>query len=82
MMKLAVSGLYRAFFRTVVLLRIRFDAWCAAYGRTRNVQMTIGNTNAKIVNRMTTLWVVDAQSQDPYMIGTKPPYMDKLLLCF
>ena len=60
---------YRVFFRTVVLVRIGFDAWCAAYGHMRNASMAIGNINAKIVNRTTNMCVVDSQCQYPFMVA-------------
>ena len=69
MMKLAVSGLYRVFFRTVVLVRFGFDAWCPAYGHMRNASMAIGNINANIVNRTTTMYVFDSQCQYPFMVA-------------
>ena len=68
MMKLAVSGVLQSLFRTVVLVRIGFDAWCAAYGHMRNASMAIGNINAKIVNRTTTMCVFDSQCQYPLMV--------------
>ena len=43
------------------MVRIGFDAWCAAYGHMRNASMAIGNINAKIVNRTTKMCVVDSQ---------------------
>ena len=69
MMKLPVSSLYRVFFRTVVLVRIGFDAWCAAYGHMRNASMAIGNINAKIVNRTSKMCVVDSQCQYTFMVA-------------
>ena len=69
MMTLGVSGLYRVFFRTVVLLRSGFDAWCAAYGHMRNASMAIANITAKIVNRTTKMCVVDSQCQYPFMVA-------------
>ena len=69
MMKLVVSGLCRSFSRTVGLAKIGFDAWCAAYGRTKNAQMAIGNINAKIVKQMTKICVVDSRSQHPFMVA-------------
>ena len=50
-------------------MRIGFDAWCAAYGHKRNAPMAIGNINAKIVNLMTKMCVVDSQSQHPFMVS-------------
>ena len=68
MMNLVVSGLC-SLFRTVGLVRIGFDAWCAAYGHVRNAPLAIGNINAKIVNRMTKMCVVDCQSQHPFLVA-------------
>ena len=68
-MKLAVSGLY-SLFRTTVLVRIGFDAWCAAYGHMRNVPMAIGNINGKNVNRMTKTCVVDYLCQYTFMVAS------------
>ena len=50
-------------------MRIRFDAWCAAYDNTRNASMAIGNINAKIVNLTTKMCVVDSQCQYPFMVA-------------
>ena len=48
---------------------IGLDAWCAAYGHTRNASMAIGKINAKIVNRTTKMCVVDSQCQYPFMVA-------------
>ena len=50
-------------------MRIGFDAWCAAYGRMKNAPMAIGNINANFFNRMTKMYVVDSQSQHPFMVA-------------
>ena len=68
MMKLAVSGLC-SLFQTVVLVRIGFDAWCAAYGHMSNAPMAIVNINTKIVNRARKMHVVDSQCQYPFMVA-------------
>ena len=41
-------------------MRIGFDAWCAAYGHMRNVN---------VVNRTTKMCVVDSQCQYPFMVA-------------
>ena len=50
-------------------MRIGFDAWCDAYGHMRNASIAICNINAKIVNRMMKMCVVDSQSQHPFMVA-------------
>ena len=44
-------------------MRIGFDPWCATYGHMTSAPMAISNINAKIVNWMTKMCVVDSQSQ-------------------
>ena len=68
MMKLTVSGVY-SLFRTVVLVRIGFYVWCAAYGHMMNEPLAIGNINGKTVNRTTKMCVVDSQCQYPFMVA-------------
>ena len=70
MMKLTVFGVYRVFFEQyVVLVRIGFYVWCAAYGHMMNEPMAIGNINGKTVNRTTKMCEVDSQCQYPFIVA-------------
>ena len=54
---------------SLIIIIIGFDAWCAAYGHMRNAPIAIDNINAKIVNRTTTMYVVDSQCQYPFLVA-------------